>query len=931
MKKIFDETSWLEASGAQWLESLYASYLEDPESVDPGWRQKFDNLDSMEPFSVPASHGASTRSVSSLELEQLAAKQHGVKQLITAYRRVGYRVALLDPLGRQSMPVMEDLTLEHYGLSEADLDKSFHPGSLVVRPGATLREIIEILKHTYCRTIGSEYMHIEDAGQRQWLKEQLEVLAPKFRFSAEGKKRILAKLMSAQQLELFLHRKYVGQKRFSLEGGETFIPLLDHLIQRAGALGVKEMVIGMAHRGRLNVLINTLGKRAGQLFDEFEGRFVDPGATSADVKYHKGFSSIIDTEGGDMHVALAPNPSHLEIVNPVVEGSVRARQDRRNDFDRNLCIPVLIHGDAAVAGQGVVPETINLSKTRGYKTGGTIHIVINNQIGFTTSDPRDTSSMLYCTDIFKMVQAPVFHVNGDDPEAVLMAMEIALAFRMKFHVDVVIDLVCFRLRGHNEADEPHATQPHMYQFIDKHPGTARIYADKLIGEGVVSEAEYGQSMIAPYLAALDRGESVALEARLDTRTNVWTKFLNHSEQGAETSVAGGRLQKVASVLTTVPTGHVLHAVVEKVRKSRQEMAAGKLPLDWGMAELLAYGTLVEEGYLVRISGQDCGRGTFAHRHAVWHNQEEPSRESGAYSPLATISPKPGRFTIIDSVLSEVSVLGYEYGYSTAEPNALVVWEAQFGDFANGAQVVIDQFIASGEAKWGRLSGLVMLLPHGLEGMGPEHSSARLERYLQLCAENNIQVCQPTTPAQIFHLLRRQMLSANRKPLVVMTPKSLLRHKLAVSALEELEHGAFQAVLGDEVLDAGVGNPEAVERVVLCSGKLYYDLVEERSKRNLASPRTALLRLEQLYPFPAQELAAQLARYPNARELVWAQDEHENQGAWTYIMKQYFRRLIPSHLELLYVGRADAAAPAVGLHNMHVAQQKAIIEEALVRN
>lgn len=912
-------------SGMIYLEELYAEYLANPETVEPPWRQYFKELESQplaKSFTIdPAGRSPS---ISAADLEALAQKQYGVKRLIDAYRRIGWETANLDPLHLEEKTPIRDLQLETYGLTEEDLGKAFHPGSLPVRRGATLAEIIEHLQTTYCGTLGSEYMHIENLEQRRWMKQHLESASSSL-LPAQLRKRVLAKLLAAQQMELFLHRKYVGQKRFSLEGGDSLIPLLDYLIQSAGKAGVKEMVIGMAHRGRLNVLINTMGKLPLQLFDEFDGKLIDPGASSGDVKYHKGFSSTVSTMGGKVHVALAPNPSHLEFINSVVEGSVRARQVRRGDKKRDLVIPVLIHGDAALAGQGVVPETINLSNTRGYKTGGSIHVVINNQIGFTTSDRRDASSMNYCTDIFKMVQAPVFHVNGDDPEAVMLAMELALAFRMEFHIDVVVDLICFRLRGHNEADEPHATQPLMYRAIDNHPGTPRMYADRLIAEGVLTEAEY-QEMIKTYLEKMEAGQSVAEEATMDKKTNVWSRFQHKADkQALDTTMPVEQLKQLGLGLTNVPDGFKLHSLVEKLRLSRLQMALGKAPLDWGMAELLAYGSLLVAGYPVRLSGQDSGRGTFSHRHAVWHDQERKSRDGGVFIPLANLEEGQAEFTVIDSLLSEVGVLGFEYGYSTADPKTLVLWEAQFGDFANGAQVIIDQFITSGEAKWGRLSGLVVLLPHGLEGQGPEHSSARLERWLQLCAEENIQVCQPTTPAQLFHMLRRQMLSESRKPLIVMTPKSLLRHKLAVSSLEELATGSFHAVLGESEL----GSAEAaakVTRVVACSGKIYYDLLEERRKRG--KDNVALIRLEELYPFPAEELAKELSLFPNARELVWAQDEHENQGSWTFIMKQYFRKAISNRLSLSYAGRPESASPAVGLHRMHVSEQEALIAEAL---
>lgn len=909
------EDSWLQC-GANYLEAFYQDFLRDPTSVEPEWRAVFSAFEHTQ-------DGSGAAGLSKADMEVLSRKQNAVWRLIAAYRHVGYKLARLDPLERQEAPAVRELELESYGLTAADLDLCFHAGSLETHPGATLAEILAILRETYCRSIGAEYMHIETAEQRHWIKRELEKCRARPQYDGETKKRILAKLLAAQMMELSLHRKFVGQKRFSLEGGESLIPLLDGLVHQASAMGVKEMVIGMAHRGRLNVLINVLGKRTAELFDEFEGRLVDPGATSGDVKYHKGFSSLIETASGVIHLALAPNPSHLELVNPVVEGSVRARQERRGDSVGDSCLAVLIHGDAAVAGQGVVPETLNLSKTRGYRTGGTVHVVINNQIGFTTSDPRDVSSMTYCTDIFRMVQAPVFHVNGDDPEAVMLALELALKFRAEFHVDVVIDLVCFRLRGHNEADEPHVTQPLMYQSIDRHPGTPRLYADKLIAEGLILDTDY-QDGISTYVKGMEAGECMVEGASPDTRPNLWKQYLAESHGVVDTTIGAAKLQSLAQVLGRIPEGFHAHKIVEKLVQARLDMARGVSPVDWGMAELLAYASLLSQGYGVRLSGEDCGRGTFAHRHAVYHDQERTRRDGGTYIPLSDLGGEQGAFRVIDSLLSEEAVLGFEYGYSTADPLSLVIWEAQFGDFANGAQAVIDQFIVSGEAKWGRHSGLVLFLPHGLEGQGPEHSSARLERYLQLCAEENIQVCQPTTPAQLFHMLRRQMLSSCRKPLVVMTPKSLLRHKQVVSSLEELANGSFKAVLDDSSLSE-LGK-EVVRRVVLCSGKLYYDLLDARAKSG--REYTALVRLEQLYPFPEEELAQVLATYPRAEEVVWAQDEHRNQGSWTFVLDQYYSGALSPRIPLRFAGRARAAAPATGLHNRHVTEQKQVVESAL---
>ncbi|MFZ5465259.1 MAG: 2-oxoglutarate dehydrogenase E1 component, partial [Pseudomonadota bacterium] len=672
------------------------------------------------------------------------------------------------------------------------------------------------------------------------------------------------------------------------------------LVRVAGSLGVQEIVIGMAHRGRLNVLVNTLGKSPKDLFSEFEGKHPQE-LSAGDVKYHMGFSSDLSTPGGPVHVTLAFNPSHLEIVNPVIEGSVYARQRRRGDKTGAEVLPVLIHGDAAVAGQGVVQETLNFSQTRGYGTGGTVHIVINNQIGFTTSDPRDTRSTIWCTDVMKMVEAPIFHVNGDDPEAVAFVTQLAMEFRQEFRKDVVIDLICFRKLGHNEQDEPMVTQPLMYKKIAAHPGTRKLYADKLVTQGVVA-ADEPEQMIRNYRAALDEGrlvESPVLTNHQRKFAVDWSPFIGQPyTDECDTRVPMEELKRLAQRITEVPDNFTLHARVLKINEDRKAMGEGRLPLDWGMAENLSYATLLVNGFGVRVSGEDVGRGTFFHRHAVLHDQNRERWDAGTYVPLQHIQEKQAPFVVIDSVLSEEGVLGFEYGYSTAEPNELVIWEAQFGDFANGAQVVIDQFITSGEAKWGRLSGLVMLLPHGYEGQGPEHSSARLERYMQMCAEQNIQVCVPSTPAQIFHLLRRQMLRKVRKPLVVMTPKSLLRHKDAVSTLDELANGSFRTVIGEvDELDA-----KKVNRVVVCSGKVYYELLAARRERKLNN--VAIVRIEQLYPFPSAAYAAELKKYAGAKEVVWCQEEPQNQGAW-YSSRHHLVEPLAAKQTLLFAGRPPA--------------------------
>ena len=799
----------------------------------------------------------------------------------------------------------------------------FNTGSLVGPAQASLRQIIDAVKTTYCGSIGAEYMYITDTVQKRWIQSRLEGSRSQPSFNKEQKRFLLERLTGAETLEKYLHTRYVGQKRFSLEGGESLIPALDDIIQHAGAQGVKEAVIGMAHRGRLNVLVNNLGKLPKDLFSEFEGVHAADLA-SGDVKYHQGFSSDIQTKGGALHLTLAFNPSHLEIVDPVVEGSVRARQQRRADKTGKQVLPVLIHGDAAFAGQGVVMETLNLSQTRGYGTGGTVHIVVNNQIGFTTSDPRDTRSTLYCTDVAKMIEAPVFHVNGDDPEAVLFVAEIALDYRMKFGKDVVVDIVCFRRLGHNEQDEPLVTQPLMYKKIAQHPGTRKLYADKLVAEGTLAAHE-PEDMIKNFRAALDAGQNTNAAILYGIRPALavdWAPYLKIDwRHPADTAVPLADLKALADKLTTFPRDFKLHPTVERLIAARKQMGEGKLPLDWGMAENLAYASLLKDGYGVRISGQDSGRGTFAHRHAVFHDQNRERWDAGDYVPLRHIAAKQPNFVVIDSILSEEAVLGFEYGYASAQPFELVIWEAQFGDFANGAQVVIDQFICSGEAKWGRLCGLTMMLPHGFEGQGPEHSSARLERYLQLCAEYNIQVCVPSTPAQLFHMLRRQMVRPYRKPLIIMMPKSLLRRKESTSALDELATGTFQPVIG-EIDDI---DPKKAKRVVFCSGKVYFDILAQRRERKIGD--VALVRVEQLYPFPHDEFGAQIALYPKAKSVVWAQEEPGNQGAWHRI-QHYLQRDMRADQKLSYALRPSSASPAVGYLAKHNEQQKALIDAAL---
>lgn len=929
--KLFQESSSLYGSNATFIEDLYEQYLENPDSVVESWRTQFAKLSTN--GTRDTAHSPIVDRFANLALttqgrlaklqgftEESVKKQSAVARLINHYRVRGHQLAHNNPLGKPKQ-FIQDLEPAYYGLSEPDMDTLFYTDTLYGVNKRSLREIIAILQQIYCGSIGAEFMHIVNTDIRRWFLNRLESEHFTHHFNSERKLGILKQLTAAEGIERYLHRRFVGQKRFSLEGAESLIPILDDLIQRGGEKQLKEMVIGMAHRGRLNVLVNILGKSPATLFGEFQGMHVNtPGVSSGDVKYHMGFSSDINTPGGDMHVTLAFNPSHLEIINPVVEGSVKARQDRRGKEGANKVIPILIHGDAAFAGQGIVMETLNMSETRAFSTGGTIHIIINNQIGFTTSNPSDARSTLYCSDVASMIQAPVFHVNGDDPEAVIFVTQLALDFRMTFKKDIVIDLICYRRLGHNEADEPSTTQPMMYQKIRNHPTTRQIYAEKLVHEGILT-TENVSTMETNYQQLLDAGEVVSQQV-LNTvsysYSQPWHIYQDqHWECKYDDKVDLELLRFCSERLLHLPADFELHPRVAKIMESRSKMAAGALPLDWGFAENLAYATLLLKNYNVRITGQDVGRGTFFHRHAILHNQ----LDGRIYIPLKHLSENQGRPQIFDSLLSEAGVLGFEYGYSTTTPDSLVIWEAQFGDFANGAQVLIDQFISSGGTKWGRLTGLTMLLPHGYEGQGPEHSSARLERYLQLCAEHNIQVCTPTTPAQIFHLLRRQLLRPYRKPLIVMSPKSLLRHKLAVSTLEDLTEAGFQTVIGEiDPID-----PEKVTRLVLCGGKVYYDLLETRRNDNVDD--IALVRIEQLYPFPLKAFRAEIEKYPNLEKVVWCQEEPKNQGAW-YQTKHHLFQGLDRDFKLTYAGRPASASPAVGDFGTHIKQQQAVVASAL---
>ncbi len=932
--KEFEASSNLYGSNAPYVEELYERYLADPASVDASWRTVFDAWQKNSGARKDVPHSPVIAAFEALARNPQVAlapasapaddKALKVLQYIRAHRVMGSRYSQLDPLKRLERTPVPELELAYYGLTEAEMDREFSPGSWQGAKGPMkLRDIVAAVKKTYCGTIGIEYMYISNTAEKRWIQRKFEGTLSTPAFDAGEKRWILDRITASETLERYLHTRYVGQKRFSGEGGESMIPMLDTVIENAGAHGAKEVVIGMAHRGRLNVLVNNLGKVPADLFSEFEGKHAHE-LSSGDVKYHQGFSSDIKTAGGTVHLTLAFNPSHLEIVNPVVEGSVRARQHRRGDRSGDQVLPLLIHGDAAFAGQGVVMETMALSQTRGYKTGGTVHIVVNNQIGFTTSDTRDVRSSLYCTDIAKMIEAPVFHVNGDDPEAAVFVSAIAEEYRRTFHKDVVIDLVCFRRLGHNEQDEPFVTQPLMYKKIAQHPGTRKLFADKLEKEGVIKAGE-GDELVTQVRAALDAGKGTNPKILYGLKSTLqidWAPYIGVDwRQPAETAVAVPKLKEIARRLTDIPSNFKLHPSVERLLAARREMGEGKHVLDWGMAENLAYATLVDEGHPVRLSGQDAGRGTFAHRHAVLHDQNREKWDAGVYIPLQNIREGQANFVVIDSLLSEEAVLGFEYGYSTAQPFELVIWEAQFGDFVNGAQVVIDQFIASGESKWGRMCGLTMFLPHGYEGQGPEHSSARLERFLQLCAEHNIQVCVPSNAAQFFHMIRRQVVRPMRKPLIVMTPKSLLRKKEASSPLQDLAAGGFQVILPEtEKLAA-----KKVKRVIFCSGKVYYDIAAERAKR--AVDDVAIVRIEQLYPFPHEEFQAQIDLYPNAKSVVWAQEEPGNQGAWHRI-QHYLLRHMRADQELRYAGRASSASPAVGYAQLHAEQQKELVEAAL---
>ncbi len=929
LRELYESSPFASAQ-APYVEEQYERYLADASSVSQEWRDFFGQFGAGQ---LPQARPTVAKSTPGLISSPSAApalpatdgaKQSSVSRLIQFYANRGHLIADIDPLGLMQRPMPRVLDPAYVGLTEADLNTEFYTASRTsgVDKQMKLSEILKQLRHIYTGRIGAEFAHVSTTEERLWLQDRFQEGRLNHRFTSEERLNLLWQLSAAEGLERYLHTRYVGQKRFSLEGGDALIPLLDDVVQRSGTAGVEEIVIGMAHRGRLNVLVNVLGKSPSMLFSEFEGKLEhDASKGSGDVKYHKGFSADLRTAGGNVHVVLAFNPSHLEVVDAVVEGSVRARQEQRGDATGATILPLLIHGDAAFAGQGVVTETMQLSQAPGFATGGTLHVIINNQVGFTT-DPVDARSTLYCSDVAKMIEAPIFHVNADDPEAVVFVARLALDYRMKFRKDVVIDLVCYRRLGHNEADEPAATQPIMYQAIRKHPTARQIYGERLEQDGLVAEGQ-AATILEDYRRGLegDRPQARAFAGTSGNKFTVdWSRHIqaDWSEKVA-TAVDRKRMDALVKTLTKPPAGFTLHPRVQRIIDDRARLYADELPLDWGAAETMAYATILTDGYDIRLTGQDSARGTFFHRHAILHDQATGKTDT----PLERVAKDKVRFRITDSTLSEEAVLGFEYGYSTTDPSTLVIWEGQFGDFVNGAQVIIDQFITSGEAKWGRVSAITLFLPHGYEGQGPEHSSARLERFLQLSAEMNHQVCVPSTPAQMFHMLRRQMLRALRKPLIVMTPKSLLRHKLSVSTMADLSEGRFQPVI-DEVDAIDVAK---VRRVVFCSGKVYYDLLERR--RAAKGLEVALVRIEELYPFPADDYQAVLDRYANAREIVWCQEEPQNQGAW-YQIRHRLQAPLDEKRILHYAGRESAAAPATGLHDIHQRQQEALVTAALNR-
>jgi len=919
-------------TAGNWVETLEAQWCEDPSSVPPAWQEYFASL-GLSGERIPA-HSESLQAMAntarlSLQRSPVATAVSDIVHfdveypsraiyLIHAWRVHGHTQAKLDPLGLMPAPPCPELDLGYYGLAEDDLDQLFPSGDLPGPNAMPLRDILHCLQQTYAGSVGPELMHVSNSAKKHWLYERLESQQGQVHFDKTARAHIYGRIMRAEEFERFLHTRYMGQKRFSIEGSESLIPMLSMMVQQAGETGIQEIILGMAHRGRLNVLANVLGKNLSDIFAEFDGKVVTEASGQGDVKYHMGFSSDISTNGGMVHLSLAFNPSHLAVISPVVLGSVRARQCRRKDTARRQVMGVLVHGDAAFAGQGVVAESLNLGDLTGYRSGGTIHIVINNQIGFTTN-PFDARSTFYCTDIAKMVQAPILHVNGDDPEACCMVMQLAMRYRAHFRSDIVIDMISYRRHGHNEADAPEVTQPLMYQRIGEHPTVFTLYRQQLLDAGVFSEAEL-ETMLTNYRNCLQRlyrsGENPHPVNSLQGR---WEGYQKHLDKEPETAVSAASLQQLARMVHTLPKDFHPARQVKKLYSSRIDMMDDALPVDWGCAETMAYATLVHEGGWVRLSGQDSGRGTFSHRHAIIYDQQNGK----SLMPLKNVeNGAMSHFFVVDSMLSEMAVLGFEYGYAIAEPRALVVWEAQYGDFANNAQVVIDQFIAAGESKWQRMCGMVLWLPHGYEGQGAEHSSARLERYLQLCAEDNMQVVYPTTPAQLFHLLRRQLMMRMRKPLILMGPKSLLRNKASFSTVADFTAGGFQAVLPEQ--DAAI-EASGCERVVICSGKVYYDLLAARQEHGITN--VALVRIERLYPFPREALRALLSEYSAAKHVYWVQEEPKNQGAW-YQSRHHLRYAVQTWQSLHVISRPPAAAPAVGSIKRHQEEQRALTEQAL---
>ncbi|CUH65965.1 2-oxoglutarate dehydrogenase E1 component [Thalassovita gelatinovora] len=975
----FHASSFMQGHNAEYLEQLYARYANDPNAVDEAWQEFFRQLGDTDMDVKAEAQGPSWAradwppvpnddltaaldgqwpaapikegkeagkkiaakaaekgvEVSDEEVKRAVLDSIRALMIIRAYRIRGHLVADLDPLGMQEENPHPELDPKSYGFTEADMDRPIFIDNVLGLQIASLRQILDIVKRTYCGTFALQYMHISNPEEAGWLKERIEGFNKEITFTREGRKAILNKLVEAEGFEKFLHVKYMGTKRFGLDGGEALIPAMEQIIKRGGSLGAKEVVVGMPHRGRLSVLANVMEKPYRAIFNEFQGGSFKPEDVdgSGDVKYHLGASSDREFDNNKVHLSLTANPSHLEAVNPVVLGKVRAKTDQMNDPDRVSVIPVLLHGDAAFAGQGVVAECFGLSGLRGHRTGGTIHIVVNNQIGFTTA-PHFSRSSPYPTDIALMVEAPIFHVNGDDPEAVVHAAKVATEFRQKFHKDVVIDIFCYRRFGHNEGDEPMFTNPLMYNQIKKHKTTLQLYTERLVKDGLIPEGEI-EDMKASFQAHLNEEFEAGKDFKpnkadwLDGRWSHLDKQERNKYQRGQTAISPETMAQVGDSLTRAPEGFPLHKTVSRLLETKKKMFETGTGFDWSTGEALAFGSLLTEGYPIRLSGQDSTRGTFSQRHSGLVNQETEER----YYPLNHIREGQARYEVIDSMLSEYAVLGFEYGYSLAEPNALTMWEAQFGDFANGAQIMFDQFISSGEAKWLRMSGLVCLLPHGFEGQGPEHSSARLERFLTMCGGDNWIVANCTTPANYFHILRRQLHRTYRKPLILMTPKSLLRHKLCISDAEDFQTGSsFHRVLWDDAekghSDTKLAPDDQIKRVVLCSGKVYFDLLEERDARGLDN--VYLMRLEQFYPFPAMTMVKELERFKNA-EMVWCQEEPKNQGGWNFIepnIEWVLTRIGAKHTRPTYVGRSASASPATGLASQHKAQQQQLVDDAL---